>query len=333
MKKLTIDEMQKIALAQGGKCLSSIYENVTMKLLWECSEGHRWEASPNNIKSGTWCPICKNNKRKLSIQEMQKIAEKRGGKCLSNSYENSATNLLWECSENHQWKATPSSIKKSTWCPICKNKRISESKKKHSIEEMRLIAITRGGKCLSNNYINTDSKLLWECAKGHQWKAIPDHVRRGSWCPICAIKIRSDKTRSSIEEMQEIAESRGGKCLSKTYVNRNSKLLWQCAEGHQWEAQPNCIKSGQWCPQCSSGLGERICREFFEQLFGHQFPKIRPKWLINKRGNRMELDGYCESLGIAFEHQGEQHYSVIHFIKSEERLQIRQEDDREKKIW
>ncbi|MCP4898302.1 MAG: hypothetical protein GY906_15115, partial [bacterium] len=40
----------------------------------------------------------------------------------------------------------------------------------------------------------------------------------------------------------------GGKCLSDTYINTHTKLLWECKQGHQWEAKPSNIKSGRWCP-------------------------------------------------------------------------------------
>ena len=43
----------------------------------------------------------------------------------------------------------------------------------------------RGGKCLSKEYINGKTKLLWECSEGHQWEAILDSVKRGSWCAVC----------------------------------------------------------------------------------------------------------------------------------------------------
>ncbi len=55
----------------------------------------------------------------------------------------------------------------------------------------------------------------------------------------------------TIEEMRSIAEERGGKCLSDTYAGAMTKLTWECAEGHQWEAKPNNIKSGSWCRKCS----------------------------------------------------------------------------------
>ena len=50
--------------------------------------------------------------------------------------------------------------------------------------------------------------------------------------------------------MQQIAYGRGGKCISTRYVNANSKLKWECGEGHRWEAKPGHIKSGHWCPKC-----------------------------------------------------------------------------------
>ena len=65
-----------------------------------------------------------------------------------------------------------------------------------------------------------------------------------------------------------------------------------------------------------------------EEIFGRPFLKIRPLWLVNGRDNRMEFDGYCEALQLAFEHHGEQHFGhVAHFQDSIEALHLRQEDD------
>ena len=55
----------------------------------------------------------------------------------------------------------------------------------------------------------------------------------------------------TIEEMYEIAKARGGKCLSTKYVNSNTNLDWECAEGHQWSATPGNVKAGKWCKVCS----------------------------------------------------------------------------------
>lgn len=63
-------------------------------------------------------------------------------------------------------------------------------------------------------------------------------------------------------------------------------------------------------------------------MFQDKFPKERPNWLINSRGNQMELDGYNKILGVAFEAQGEQHYrAVAHFNQTLKDLKQRIEDD------
>jgi hypothetical protein len=186
MKKLTIKKMQERAEKRGGKCISVKYINTNTKLLWECSEGHRWVATPENIKAGRWCRKCSilqwAEKRKLTIGDMRKKAMQKGGKCLSEKYINTHTKLLWECSEGHRWEAVPSSIKQGTWCPRC------SGTYPLNLQAMQKMAEERGGKCLSEKYINTHTKLLWECSAHHQWETTPNNIRAGQWCPYCGKK-------------------------------------------------------------------------------------------------------------------------------------------------
>src|SRR2546421_12462666 len=48
---------------------------------------------------------------------------------------------------------------------------------KRTIKDMQIIAMKRGGKCLSLEYVNSQTKLLWECKVGHRWEAIPNNIR------------------------------------------------------------------------------------------------------------------------------------------------------------
>jgi len=179
--------------------------------------------------------------RRLNLKDVQIVATKRGGKCLSKVYVNAHTQLLWECGKGHQWEASPTNVKHGTWCPVC------GGTKKLTLQDMQMLASEHGGKCLSQEYVNISTKLLWECKKGHQWKAQPHNIKHGRWCPECA-GIR----KLTIKEMQMFAKEQGGRCLSREYVNAHTKLLWECAEGHQWEAMPTNIQHGSWCPKCYS---------------------------------------------------------------------------------
>lgn len=142
-KKLTLQEMQMLARKHGGKCLSQEYQGVFAKLLWECREGHRWKARPNAIKQGQWCPVCKVKKLKLTLEEMQEIARKQGGKCLSQKYVNARTKLLWKCGEGHQWEAVPTSIKSGSWCPVCHAIRRANQRKLTARKRARGSAFSR----------------------------------------------------------------------------------------------------------------------------------------------------------------------------------------------
>ena len=124
---------------------------------------------------------------RLTIDHMRDIAEKRKGKCLSKTYVNNKKKLFWECSKGHRWEATPESVKRGTWCRTCWLKRLKKinGSKRLTIEDMHQLAKNRRGKCLSNKYINSRAHLIWECSNGHQWKARPDNIKRGHWCPRC----------------------------------------------------------------------------------------------------------------------------------------------------
>ncbi len=189
---------------------------------------------------------------------------------------------------------------------------------------MQELARERGGVCLSDAYTNATTKLRWRCAKGHEWMAVPDSVRNlGTWCPTCA-----GTQLLTIETMRSLASERGGRCLSKIYTNNRTSLHWECGERHRWEAKPANVLRGTWCPTCGSGMGERVCREVFEQVFGQPFPSSHPGWLRAANGQILELDGYCEPLKLAFEHQGAHHYGHSPFSKNRNELPAQQRRDR-----
>ena len=151
-----IKEMQEIAEKRNGKCVSSEYLTTHHKLTWECEYGHQWNAIPSAVRRGSWCPTCSGHK-KPTIEDMQELASKKNGKCLSNQYTSTHVKLLWQCEKGHQWEARPSGIKSGAWCPKC------SGNVKMTIEDMHTLAKNNEGKCLSHEYINTDTKLLWEC--------------------------------------------------------------------------------------------------------------------------------------------------------------------------
>ena len=55
----------------------------------------------------------------------------------------------------------------------------------------------------------------------------------------------------TIEECRQVAEERGGKCLSTKYEGNKKPMKWQCSKGHEWGAKFDKIKNKKtWCPDC-----------------------------------------------------------------------------------
>ncbi|CAG8828592.1 1091_t:CDS:2, partial [Gigaspora margarita] len=69
---------------------------------------------------------------------------------------------------------------------------------------------SRGGKCLSKEYVSNITPMYWKCIKGHEWFATFNSIKNGkTWCPTCS------DTRFSILVAKELARNKNGECLSK----------------------------------------------------------------------------------------------------------------------
>jgi len=132
---------------------------------------------------------------------------------------------------------------------------------------------------------------------------------------------------------RELAARRGGRFLSTRLTGY--PLTWECGGGHKWRATLTAVKEeGHWCDVCDvrGSRGEERCRRILEELMGVPFPKSHPEFLRREETGRcLELDGYNVDLGLAFEHQGRQHYHHVPGWHTEQRgLAEQQERDREK---
>lgn len=299
-KKLTIDDCKKHAKSKGGVCLSKEYKNNYTKMLWECREGHQWEASFSGIKNfDYWCLKCYHQSMLLTIEDCIKFAKEKNGKCLSKEYIRGDKKLLWGCEKGHIWEASFTNIRRGSWCKKC-----AIQKSRLTLHDCLEFAHNKEGKCLSNVYKNNITKMLWECENQHRWEASFNDVRK-CWCPKC-----SGVIIVTIEDCYNLATNNNGKCLSNEYKNAHTKMLWECQNKHQWEATCHNIKSGKWCPKCSLKKSQKKLTSIVEEIFPN-FEIIvekRFKWL-----GLMSVDIYIPKLKLAIEYDGEQHFKPVRF--------------------
>ena len=186
-RKWFIGDFHQIATQRNGTCLSDRYVNMHTHLDFRCGIcGFEWSATPTSIVSGRWCRRCaayrRAEKRKLTIEMMPELARRRGGQCLSPTYINANTHLLWEYQnpDHPLFRMIPSAVKRGQWCKECAyefrgNYQLLDL---HTFQE---VACQRGGECLSAEYRGVHAKLLWRCAHGHEFMCTPADVRNQGW--------------------------------------------------------------------------------------------------------------------------------------------------------
>ncbi len=241
-RRTTLAQLVTLARDRGGACLATAYVNARTKLLWCCAEGHRWEATPDCVKAGTWCPSCAG-RRADPLAEAEKLATARGGACLSLLYVSATTRMRWRCAADHEWHAALEAVQRGSWCRRCAMP---------GLREIRRLARSRGGRCLSVTLERRDQALIWICDSGHTWSAPWDRVARGAWCWHCAQEAQRGhrKPRITVADAQGLASAQGGACLSLAVTRFDAPLEWRCDAGHTWTAAYSNVRRGAWCPTC-----------------------------------------------------------------------------------
>lgn len=194
-----LEEVRELIESRGGKLLSKEYLGARERVEYICDKGHRAESVVSNLRTGQWCYKCgrtlSGEKQKVqnAVEQLSKLARKKGGKFLNTSYVNTSTPHDWSCSEGHKFRAKPGAVKRGAWCPYCAGKR-------KTIETLKMSAKARGGECLSTVYRGTAPKYKWRCAKGHEWSARASNVLRGVWCPRCGFEKVSELRKSKMHK-------------------------------------------------------------------------------------------------------------------------------------
>lgn len=129
-------------------------------------------------------------RRKYTIQDMQKWAGKKGGRCISRKYDGAHHHLKWRCKRRHTWLAKPTNIMSGKWCPLCRNEKLSARfRTKNAIQKYQKVARKRGGVLLTRKAPrNQQEHLQWRCRNGHTFWSKANNVLSGKWCKRCAAR-------------------------------------------------------------------------------------------------------------------------------------------------
>lgn len=303
--KYSIISAIDIAKKNGGECLTADYVDINATLVCRCKNGHEWNTNLKNMLEGHWCRQCVRDLSKMSIEDARKVAEERGGKCLSSIYDNAQAKLKWECEKGHMWEAPYDRVSRGGWCLQCRF-----DGQRNGIDFAKQLAANYGGVCLAEEYVDAKTKIKWKCKEGHEWLATASNIVAKHWCKKCA-----EKERNPIEDLHKIAAIFGGQCLSTTYENRKSIVHWRCKNGHEWKAKACNAFARKWCPRCKE-KSQNILAENIKKLYpGLEVEqKYRGfEWLNTEKGGRQEIDIWVDDIYLAIEYDGQGHFFPVNF--------------------
>lgn len=147
----------------------------------------------------------------------------------------------FQCAHGHQWTATVDGVRRVSGCPTC----AGFGQTRDTVNAQ----IAPRGLRLLEDFKSTKYKGRFECAQGHQWRAVIQSVSAGRGCPHCAGQI----TPSWAEIAPEF--SARGIELTGDYVDLSTRTTFKHIEcGHEWRTKPKKIRSGQGCPKCAGIL-------------------------------------------------------------------------------
>lgn len=194
------------------------------------------------------------------LQKAKDYAISRGGECLATEYVSAREHLEWKCSNpNHpSWLSGIHIVSRNSWCPKCA-KEILASKNilQDGLQQAQTLASNNGGTCLSTEYINSATKMLFKCHNNQHesfYAAFHD-IKKGGWCKKCFFENLSinKSLKNGLQLAQALAAKSGGTCLSTEYINNSTKMKWKCSNNKHfsWETTYNQIRKGSWCPECA----------------------------------------------------------------------------------
>ncbi len=122
-RRTAFEKVKEIVKSKNAILVSNKIDRKDTKLKVICNSSHHFLIRYDHLLNGHFCKKCadifNSDKQRSNLEEMQKIAQLRKGKCLSKDYINSHANLWWSCDQGHLWKATPINVKRGTWCQNC----------------------------------------------------------------------------------------------------------------------------------------------------------------------------------------------------------------------
>lgn len=265
------------------------------RVWWLCKHGHEWRTQVANRKNGRGCPVCSGKQILVGFNDLattnpELAAEwdhiKNGDLTPRKISRGSRKAVWWMCVQGHTWNVSVAARVRGENCPYCSNKRVLAG-----FNDLRTTKpqLAREWNYLKNMPLTpesvthgSDKSVWWQCARGHEWKAVIGDRSSGNGCPFCSgrnlIIGENDLTTIDPALAAEWHPNKNGamKAQDVTAVS-GREVWWLCSKGHEWKAKISNRHWGNGCPYCAN---RKVMAGYNDLRTTH--PRLADEWNVEK---------------------------------------------------
>ncbi len=248
--KYTINNVKEYAQKREFILHETEYKGTKHKYRLECPFGHIWHGSFEGLKEGKGCPDCAgSNGERLSKSILESMLEI--------SFPKKKPNWLLELtSKRLELDGYNKEAKIAFEYQGVQHYKGYGIYKKIDMKERQRVDLLKANACKKYgvkliiipyfkklNNLEEIIKFVESCVRKagieipKNWDSRKGNYKFYGYCP-------------DLKEMQKIAFDKGGRCLSKYYLNARTLLQFKCSKGHIFEIHANSIRKGNWCWKC-----------------------------------------------------------------------------------
>jgi DNA-directed RNA polymerase subunit RPC12/RpoP len=253
--KFTIEDVKSYCKEHGIQCISEYYKNVETKITLVCNKcGNQYETNFRLLKASKSkaCSDCSGNKR-YTIYDVHEISKSIGLVCISETYKNNRQKLEFICSDcGEVFRKTLHDLtrKKVPTCPDCSQKRNWDNMR-FKYEDIKIEIESMGGIIISNEYVNSKTKLELmcpECSESFNRPFEEIKYNKSVICGVCAMKKMGNDKVWNMEKFLHELEIRNQKIFSElkfkgNYINNGTPIYADSKFG-EVKVIPNSVLAG-----------------------------------------------------------------------------------------
>lgn len=204
------------------------------------------------IKESKTMNIFQQNK----YNEITELASNNGWKVIDDRYVDNNTKMTFECKNGHRRNILYSSFKLTLNCSKCRKinqKNLPMNNQQQNMyNEIVEFSSNNGWKVVSDRYVNSTEKLIFECVKGHRRTILYRSFKLTLGCKECSIVYPKTPTMNArqqkhYDELVDIAIRKKWSVVSDRYIDAFTKMDFKCPKGHIRNIVPYSFKLQQGC--------------------------------------------------------------------------------------